>query len=562
MSASRAAGSQCPESVQKAMFDFKPQQTCALDSGGYSFYVITTPPSKAQLRKICDSDECEQTVAKLAETEQMDCVTTGGFHLYEDIITPIVTECEFENVAIPQGGSTVSSDGEENESTPASAIIPGDLNSEAIVNATKAIVDKIASGPTSDPPPGSASNAAVAKPEEGGGPVGPIAISVAVVAILAIGWFVYKRRKSQRSSNQKGHDNGDEEEAQADGAYNGIGKTPVSRNVKSNMTAVTTISTGAGTSSRHYGAGGSTGDSLSGDIAGGLWNDPIITAIRVPMEKVVMRDLISRGGFGEVYRGMYKEKEVAIKRLLPERRKDVVQINSFLAEVKLMAAMDHERIVQFVGVAWDSLSDLCVLSEYMSGGDLRTALARLDKDGEPTGFTVDKIRIGLHVAHALTYLHSLQPVVVHRDLKSKNILLSESFDAKLTDFGVSRERADSTMTAGVGSSLWMAPEVMMGQRYDEKADIFSFGVVLSELDSHRLPYSHAKEPGTGRKIPETAVLQMVALGRLKIEFSDAADPEIAELALACVSLEPENRPTAPEVLYRLNQLVRSHGGFV
>ncbi|KAG6953804.1 hypothetical protein JG688_00012639 [Phytophthora aleatoria] len=75
---------------------------------------------------------------------------------------------------------------------------------------------------------------------------------------------------------------------------------------------------------------------------------------------------------------------------------------------------------------------------------------------------------------------------------SRNILLTESLDAKLTDFGASRIRSDATMTAGVGSSLWMAPEVMMGKRYGEKADVFSLGVVISEQDTHELPYFHAK----------------------------------------------------------------------
>uniref|UniRef100_H3G6F2 Protein kinase domain-containing protein n=1 Tax=Phytophthora ramorum TaxID=164328 RepID=H3G6F2_PHYRM len=78
------------------------------------------------------------------------------------------------------------------------------------------------------------------------------------------------------------------------------------------------------------------------------------------------------------------------------------------------------------------------------------------------------------ICHALTYLHSLATPVIHRDLKSRNILLNHAMAAKLTDFGISRERLDRTMTAGVGTSVWMAPEVMLGEKYDVKADIFSF----------------------------------------------------------------------------------------
>ncbi|ETK87604.1 TKL protein kinase [Phytophthora nicotianae P10297] len=288
----------------------------------------------------------------------------------------------------------------------------------------------------------------------------------------------------------------------------------------------------------------------------GLWDDEIIITARVPREKVIVQELISRGGYGEVYSGMFNDEPVAVKMLLPEMRKSISHLNAFLAEVKLMATLNHERIVQFVGVAWDSLTDLCVLSEFMEGGDLRTLLKNCEEHNTPLGFDRSKVTIALHVAHALTYLHSLSPPVLHRDLKSKNILLTAQLDAKLTDFGVSRERSDHTMTGGVGSSRWMAPEVMMGERYDDKADMFSFGVVLAELDQHLLPYAHAKENSdSGRAMPDLAILQMVATGKLRIEFSSAAPKAIKELGMACVSIDPKNRPTASDALYKLHTIL-------
>ncbi|KAG3113024.1 hypothetical protein PI125_g7710 [Phytophthora idaei] len=182
-------------------------------------------------------------------------------------------------------------------------------------------------------------------------------------------------------------------------------------------------------------------------------------------------------------------------------RSDLKKVNAFLAEAKLMASLAHPHIVRFVGVSWASLSDLCVLSELMKGGDLRSLLQEFEARGRPQGIDDDKIRIAHHVAQALTYLHSLSPVVIHHDLKSKNVLLTENMDAKLTDFGISKEQQDNTMTAGVGTMLWMAPEVMMAERYTKKADIFSFGVLLSELDLHTLPYSHAMcDSVTGKKL--------------------------------------------------------------
>lgn len=288
-----------------------------------------------------------------------------------------------------------------------------------------------------------------------------------------------------------------------------------------------------------------------------LWEDEVIIGARVPREKVMLDVLISRGGYGEVYKGSYNGYDVAIKMLLPETRRSLKHVNAFLSEVRMMAALEHASIVQFVGVAWDSLNDLCVLSEYMAGGDLRALLVQFEEENHPKGFDLTKVKIACDIAHALTYLHSLEQPIIHRDLKSKNVLLDHELNAKLTDFGVSREREDRTMTAGVGTSLWMAPEVMMGEQYDHNADIFSFGVMLSELDVHTLPYSHAKENSTtGRKMPDAAVLQMVALGNLRVEFSEGAMPEVVELGLACVSRNPKDRPTSAEALYKLHKILQ------
>jgi len=317
--------------------------------------------------------------------------------------------------------------------------------------------------------------------------------------------------------------------------------------------------------STHGGRGGqysSTGGQSHGSAgrhSSSLWDDPVIVAARIPIDRVELGELVSRGGFGEVYRGRYRGQDVAIKTLLPATRKDMQHIEGFLAEIKLMATMEHAQVVQFIGVSWESLSEIYAVSEFMEGGDLRALLARYAENGHPRGFDPAKIKMALQVSHALTYLHSLDPIVLHRDLKSRNILLTDTLDAKITDFGESRERSDKTMTAGVGTSFWMAPEVVMGERYGEKADVYSFGVVLSEMDTHELPYSNAKENSeTGRPLPDTAVLQLVLMGRLQVQFSGLGPAEMTELAHQCLQIEPESRPTAAEVLYRLHTISKEY----
>ncbi|KAL4123948.1 hypothetical protein PRIC2_009792 [Phytophthora ramorum] len=195
------------------------------------------------------------------------------------------------------------------------------------------------------------------------------------------------------------------------------------------------------------------------DMMTGSWDDPEIQEARIPMENLRVQQLINRGGFGEVFLGTYRGRAVAVKRLLPDRRKNMREVEAFIVEIKIMLSMDHPRIVGCLGVAWESWTDISAVTEYMEGGDLRTVLERFEQqEHRAHGFDDDKLNIALHVAQGLTYLHGMDPIVLHRDLKSKNILLNKNLDAKLTDFGVSRESADITMTAGVGTSLWMAPE--------------------------------------------------------------------------------------------------------
>ncbi|GLE07430.1 hypothetical protein PINS_up017639 [Pythium insidiosum] len=287
-----------------------------------------------------------------------------------------------------------------------------------------------------------------------------------------------------------------------------------------------------------------------------LWEDPLILACRISMDALQVGELLGRGSFGEVFYGTYNGRPVAVKRLNVQRRRDIKQSEAFLEEAKMMAGLEHERIVRLVGIAWTNVADISVVSEYMGGGDLRSALTEFAYQKRALGFDAEKIKIAYHIAHALTYLHSLEHVVLHRDLKSRNVMLTEQHDAKLTDFGIARERAtDETMTACIGSSFWMAPEVMRGERYDEKADVFSFGVVLSELDTHELPYAHAQD--ANGKLREVVVIQLVSSGRLSVRFTPGAHAEMVAIGRACVTPNPKQRPNSAEVLHRVHQVWRA-----
>ncbi|RLN47289.1 hypothetical protein BBJ29_009212 [Phytophthora kernoviae] len=274
-------------------------------------------------------------------------------------------------------------------------------------------------------------------------------------------------------------------------------------------------------------------------------SDPTLGRRRIPYSSLYFTRVLSKGAFGEVWLAQLENKQVAVKRILNEKKNDEKEIECFGAEIKLMASFSHPKIVEFMGVSWSSMQDVCAVTEYMSKGDLYGFLKR--RQGQ-LNWRDHKIFLAEDVADALGYLHGLSPKVIHRDLKSKNILLDDAFRAKLSDFGISRERSvEDTMTAGVGTIYWTAPEVLMGKKYTEKADIFSFGIVMSELDTHAVPYSD-KRDNSGKKLQGMKIVQMVIRRQLRPTFSSECPPLVKELADRCLDADPDVRPSAMELL--------------
>jgi serine/threonine-protein kinase TNNI3K len=258
-----------------------------------------------------------------------------------------------------------------------------------------------------------------------------------------------------------------------------------------------------------------------------------------------------------VWLARYRQTQlVASKRL---KRDEVTwqRTQDFISEIKLVSKIGHPCIVPLIGVAWTIESDLQALFEYMANGDLRSYLINNADDFRGV-WTAEKLKIMLNVAEALVYLHSFTPPLVHRDLKSGNVLLNEQMNAKLSDFGISRFQSEQgTMTAGVGTGKWLAPEVISGNSdYNQSCDVFSFGAVLAEMDTHELPYQNLRGPADNM-LNEVAVLQMVAAGTLRPSFTPTCPPQILELAEKCLAFDPEQRPTAYQITYALRTIEAS-----
>ncbi|TMW55078.1 hypothetical protein Poli38472_013840 [Pythium oligandrum] len=309
--------------------------------------------------------------------------------------------------------------------------------------------------------------------------------------------------------------------------------------------------------------------------------DEELVKLRIPSQHIEKKRVLARGGFGLVFLAKYNGKHVAVKQLQRDQLRQPI-FDNFLMEIRLCATLNHPRIVQFLGVSWNTMQDLAVILEYMPRGDLFSFLRQTRKSSEgrtkdnkkkgvelvwfpmsdsKRGVTVSKAKLAAQVAEALIFLHGQETPVLHRDIKSKNVLLTEDYEIKVTDFGISRmQTLEETMTREVGTVSWIAPEVIKGGRYTEKADIYSFGVLLTELDTCYPPYTVGFGPNASKRT-NTWIASMVSAGALQPALSSDCPMRIRELALKCMSFVPECRPSAVEINSQLKLMMkRSNSG--
>lgn len=278
-----------------------------------------------------------------------------------------------------------------------------------------------------------------------------------------------------------------------------------------------------------------------------LGNDPTLVRMKIPMDQLAFDRSLAKGGFGEVWLGSHQQTPVAIKKLL-QSKQQLESVKDFIEEIQLTSSFHHPNIIRFLGVAWSKLEDLCMVLEYLEVGDLRIYLERNNKH---LSWSNAKFSIALGIASAVAYLHARSPApLIHRDIKAKNILLTTTLQPKLIDFGVSRDRVQETMTAGIGTPYWAAPEVLEGNRYTEQSDIYSFGVLLSELDTGHTPFNDSRG-SSGERLSVIQVVSLVLVGKLEPALTPDCPTAICAIMKECLRLDPAQRPTGALLVEKL-----------
>ncbi|GLT54506.1 hypothetical protein SLA2020_276980 [Shorea laevis] len=280
-------------------------------------------------------------------------------------------------------------------------------------------------------------------------------------------------------------------------------------------------------------------------------------------------NVVGHGGFGLVYRGVLSDgRKVAIK-LMDQPGKQGEE--EFKVEVELLGRLHSPYLLALLGYCSDNNHKLLVY-EFMVNGGLQehlypassTKVLSLKLDWET------RLRIALEAAKGLEYLHEhVSPPVIHRDFKSSNILLDKNFHAKVSDFGLAKlgsEKAGGHVSTRVlGTQGYVAPEYALTGHLTTKSDVYSYGVVLLELLTGRVPVDMKRPPGEG-------VLVSWALPRLTdrekvVEIMDPALEgqysmkeviQVAAIATMCVQPEADYRPLMADVVQSLVPLMKTH----
>lgn len=257
---------------------------------------------------------------------------------------------------------------------------------------------------------------------------------------------------------------------------------------------------------------------------------------------------IGEGAHGKVYEGRYGDRIVAIKVLnRGSNAEERAALESrFAREVTMMSRVKHDNLVKFIGACKDPL--MVIVSELLPGMSLRKYLGSIRPNQLDLRLALN---FALDIARAMDCLHANG--IIHRDLKPDNLLLTANQKSvKLADFGLAREETvTEMMTAETGTYRWMAPELYstvtlrQGEKkhYNNKVDVYSFGIVLWELVTNRMPFEG---------MSNLQAAYAAAFKQERPNLSDDISPELAFIIQSCWVEDPNLRPSFDQIIRMLN----------
>jgi len=258
----------------------------------------------------------------------------------------------------------------------------------------------------------------------------------------------------------------------------------------------------------------------------------------IPLVELSFGPRVGRGGYGEVYRGMWGGTEVAVKMLFTDNM-NAKLLSDLRKEVDLLCKLRHPNILLFMGACTEPVTP-CIVTEYLARGSLASIL--MDQTVEiEWGLT---LQVAIDCARGMAYLHSRNPVIIHRDLKTDNLLVDDNWQVKLADFGLATVKSRTFAKTMCGTTGWVAPEVLAEEGYTEKADVYSYAIILWELLTRQIPYA-------GKNTMQ--VVRSVDRGE-RLSIPPTCPPDYAKLINHCWGTDPSVRPSFANVLVTLERM--------
>ncbi|RZC79717.1 hypothetical protein C5167_042293 [Papaver somniferum] len=255
------------------------------------------------------------------------------------------------------------------------------------------------------------------------------------------------------------------------------------------------------------------------------------------MSQLLIGNKFASGRHSRIYKGIYKQTEVAIKLISqPEEDQNLANLleNQFNSEVTLLFRLQHPNIVTFVA-ACKKPPVFCIIMEYLAGGSLKKYLHQQEPHSVPLDLV---LKFALDIARGMHYLHNQG--ILHRDLKSENLLLGEDMCVKVADFGISCLESQCGSGKGfTGTYRWMAPEMIKDKHHTKKVDVYSFGIVLWELLTALTPFQDMT--------PEQAAFA-VSRKNARPPLPTACPVKLSHLINRCWSSNPDKRPYFDEII--------------
>ncbi|CAL5431860.1 unnamed protein product [Camellia sinensis] len=261
----------------------------------------------------------------------------------------------------------------------------------------------------------------------------------------------------------------------------------------------------------------------------------------IPWEGLQIGERIGIGSYGEVYRAEWNGTEVAVKKFMDQ---DISgdALAQFKYEVEIMLRLRHPNVVLFMAAVTHP-PNLSILTEYLPRGSLYKLLHRSNNQLDEK----KRMRMAVDVAKGMNYLHTSHPTIVHRDLKTPNLLVDKNWLVKVCDFGLSRVKHHTFLSSNstAGTPEWMAPEVLRNEPSNEKSDVYSFGVILWELATLQVPW-------TGMNSMQ--VVGAVGFQGRHLDITEEIDPTAAQIIIDCWHPNPQLRPSFGQLITRLRCL--------